>query len=171
MKREPNLDFQLLANKPRITENFQIEVKNRLKKFKWKGQAPVNIVLKDKHGNVIFEQSDIEKKWTEYIEDLFNDGRPGDIDLSPEDDDSGAGYTLESEVEEAMRKMKNRKAPGNYKILREIMLTACGNFWCQKDLHPPEQNLSRWTHSHTNEIITVYSNSKENRILNLSLSS
>ena len=74
-----------------------------------KKNTGVQACIKDKEGNILFEKEKIEERWTEYIKDLYGDeDRPAEVII---DGDEGPAFMTE-EVKYAMKRMKNRKAPG-----------------------------------------------------------
>ena len=74
-----------------------------------KKNTGVQACIKDKEGNILFEKEKIEERWTEYIKDLYGDeDRPAEVNI---DGDEGPSFMTE-EVKYAMKRMKNRKAPG-----------------------------------------------------------
>ena len=65
--------------------------------------------MKDRDGNMLFEQEEIGKRWIEYISELYDDKDRGD---KPVFGCNVGPIFLKSEVENARRKMKDRKACG-----------------------------------------------------------
>ena len=57
-----------------------------------------NSCIKNKEGKVLFDQQEIQDRWTEYIERLFNDER-GEI---PELENLNAPIILKEEVKKAI---------------------------------------------------------------------
>ena len=84
---------------------------------------PANTAIKKKDGKVIIDQEEILKKWVEYIGDLFSDEQKEKTMWQADEDLTGNG-TLKSEIEAALKEMKNQNSPGNDKISKE-MLTRC----------------------------------------------
>ena len=71
--------------------------------------ARTQACIKDKNGNILFEKEKIEERWTEYIKELYEDkNRPEEVKI---EGDEGPAFMC-SEVKHAMKRMKNRKAPG-----------------------------------------------------------
>ena len=69
----------------------------------------VQMCIKDKNGNILFEKENIEERWCEYIKELYDDkDRPDQV---PVDNVEGPPI-LTSEVIYAMKRMKSGKAPG-----------------------------------------------------------
>ena len=68
-----------------------------------------NQCIKDKKGNILFEKELIDERWTEYITELYDDQeRIEDMKV-----ENIQGPTmLKSEIVHALKRMKNRKAPG-----------------------------------------------------------
>ena len=72
--------------------------------------------IKDKLGNLLFEKESIDDRWMEYIQELYDDQqRIADIVVN---DLNGPAIT-KSEILHALRRMKNRKAPGIDEITTE----------------------------------------------------
>ena len=72
-------------------------------------KAGIQACIKDKLGNILFEKEKIEERWTEYIKELYEDkDRPAEVNI---EGDEGPAFMVE-EVKYAMKRMKNRKAPG-----------------------------------------------------------
>ena len=75
--------------------------------------------IKDKEGNILFEEEEIEKRWMEYIEELYSDERcetPPQIDETDEGED-----ILLDEIKSAVKDLKNGKAPGLDNITSEML--------------------------------------------------
>ena len=74
-----------------------------------KKKSGIQACIKDKEGNILFEKEKIEARWTEYIKELYDDeDRPVEFII---EGDEGPAFMTE-EVKYAMKRMKNRKAPG-----------------------------------------------------------
>ena len=63
--------------------------------------------IKDKKREILFEKEDIKKRWAEYVEELFHDDREEKSDIVGDEELE----ILQSEVETALNRMKDRKAP------------------------------------------------------------
>ena len=82
-----------------------------------------NIAPKKKDRKVVIDQEEVLKRRIEYIDDLFRDEQK-EKTMRQEDEDLTGNKILKSEIEAALKEMKNQKSPGNDKISRE-MLTNC----------------------------------------------
>ncbi|CAG5114715.1 unnamed protein product, partial [Candidula unifasciata] len=79
--------------------------------------------LESKDGDLLMGQSNIINRWTEYIEELYDDNRP-DVELQTNND---GPPIMTAKVEDAILHMKKGKAPGPDNIsLEEI--EALGDF-------------------------------------------
>ena len=65
--------------------------------------------IKDKDGNMLFDKEEVEKRWTEYIRELYDD--PNRADPEPIEIGEGPDITVD-EVKYALKLMGARKAPG-----------------------------------------------------------
>ena len=65
--------------------------------------------IKDKQGNLLFDKEEVEKRWTEYIKELYDD--PNRVEAEPIEVGEGPKLTVE-EVKNALKKMGARKAAG-----------------------------------------------------------
>ena len=102
----------------RCDELLQLEKSNNAKEMHRKvkevtgtkkKKTCVQMCIKDKNGNILFEKEKIEERWCEYIKELYDDkDRPDQV---PVDDVEGPPI-LTSEVIYAMKRMKSGKAPG-----------------------------------------------------------
>ena len=73
--------------------------------------------IKDKNGNMLFDENEIKKIWEEYVTTLYNETRGNPPDVM---NDEGEEIML-SEVEEAIRDLKDKKAPGKDDITAEMV--------------------------------------------------
>ena len=102
---------------------------SKIKYMTKKTCAAANSALRNKKGEIVFDNHDILARWVDYIGELFQDDRqelPSDVDKEL----TGPPILL-SEIQEALRKMKYGKAVGNDKINKE-MLTAIDNLGINK---------------------------------------
>ena len=76
-----------------------------------------NSCIKNKEGKVLFDQQEIQDRWTEYIEGLFNDER-GEI---PEMENLNGPIILKEEVKKAIDTLRPGKAPGEDEITTEML--------------------------------------------------
>ena len=70
--------------------------------------------LKDKNGNILMEKSDILKRWSEYIEELFEDNRVSIPQISK---DMQGPCILKDEVAAAINKLKKIRLQDQTKFL------------------------------------------------------
>jgi len=86
-------------------------------------------VIKDKNGKMISDQDEVKRRWTEYFQELYNPKTATDqrvLDALPEggrSEDIPANI-MRDEVEAAIRRLKNNKAPGIDNITAEEIQTA-----------------------------------------------
>lgn len=81
--------------------------------------------IKSRDGNILFDQEEIQKRWVEYIGELYDDNRG---QQHQEYARLGEGpELLQEEVKQAIRQMKNGKAAGIDEITTE-MLKALDNY-------------------------------------------
>jgi len=84
-----------------------------------------NIGIKDSQGNRIIEQSQVLKIWENYITELYD--RPNQLEtLEVEtkeevDTDNKGSYILQSEVDKAIKEMRNKKATGDDEVPGDVL--------------------------------------------------
>jgi len=105
----------------------------KTKELGWKEpQGIQNIGIEDSQGNRRAEQSQVQKIWENYITELHDrPNRPVTLGVEPEEEvdaDEEGPYILQSEVEKAIKEMRNKKATGDdnapgdvLKLFGEIM--------------------------------------------------
>jgi hypothetical protein len=84
-----------------------------------------NIGIEDSQGNRIIEQNQVLKIWESYITELHDrPNRPETLEVEPEQevvaDDKGP-YILKSEVEKAIKEMRNKKATGDDDVPGDVL--------------------------------------------------
>jgi len=89
----------------------------KTKELGWKEtQGIQNIGIEDSQGNRIVEQSQVLIVWENYITELHDrPNRPVTLKVEPEEEvdaDEKGPYILQSEVEKAIKEMRNKKATG-----------------------------------------------------------
>ncbi|GFS12813.1 endonuclease-reverse transcriptase [Elysia marginata] len=94
-----------------------------IKKFTSNKRTSSGGCVKNKKGDMLFETDEIMKRWTEYVEDLFDDTRS---ELGVHSFLQGQDI-LSTEVESALHHKTNGKASGIDNISKE-MLQAMGDF-------------------------------------------
>ena len=87
----------------------------KTKELGWKeNQGIQNIGIENSQGNRRVEQSQVLKIWENYITELYDrPNRPDTLEVEPEqevDTDEKGLYILQSEVEKAIKKMRNKNA-------------------------------------------------------------
>jgi hypothetical protein len=88
------------------------------KELDWKEtQGIQNIGIEDSQGNRIVEQSQVLKIWENNITELHDrPNRPEILEVEPEEEvdaDEKSPHILQSEVEKAIKEMRNKKATGD----------------------------------------------------------
>ena len=82
--------------------------------------------VKDKNGKILHEKQDICNRWKEYISELYSETSHPDVSLNSTVDHSELEPDiLIDEVREAIKNLKNKKAPGEDGVVSE-MLKASG---------------------------------------------
>jgi hypothetical protein len=88
-------------------------------------QGIQNIGTEDSRGNRIVEQSQVLKIWENYITELYDrPKRPETLDIEPEeevDTDEIGRYILQSEVEKAIKEVRNKKATGDDDVPGDVL--------------------------------------------------
>jgi len=87
----------------------------KTKELGWKEtQGIQNFGIGDSQGNRIVDQRQVLKIWENYVTELYaRPNRPETLEVEPEeevDTDEKGPYILQSEVEKAIKEMRNRKA-------------------------------------------------------------
>ena len=93
------------------------EQHKKVKELTNRKSRPPSSAIKDKAGEILFEPEDIQKRWMEYMEELFDDER-GEM---PDIEDMDGPDILKEEVEAALRSMNDGKAPGGDSISAEML--------------------------------------------------
>jgi len=91
----------------------------------WKEtQAIQNIGIEDSQGNRIVDQRQVLKIWENYVTELYDrPNRPETLEVEPKEEaDTDKGpYILKSEVEKAIKEMRNRKATGDDDVPGDVL--------------------------------------------------
>jgi hypothetical protein len=96
------------------------------KELGWKKtQGIQNIGIEDSHRNRRADQRQVLKIWMNYVTVLCDrPNRPETLEVEPEevvDTEEKSPYILQSEVEKAIKEMRNRKATGDDDIPGEVL--------------------------------------------------
>eukprot|EP00795_Rhopilema_esculentum_P005005 gene5005-110_t len=83
-----------------------------------KKKSKGNECIKNKEGNILFNESDIKKRWQEYESELFDDNRDDTYDTITNGEEADM---LESEITKALQCMKTSKSPGVDEINTEML--------------------------------------------------
>ena len=76
--------------------------------------------IKDKQGNVLFDEEDIVQRWAEYVEELYGDSNRT-RDQPPLDAELSGSSILLAEVRNAVLQLKCGKAPGPDAVYTEYL--------------------------------------------------
>ena len=105
----------------------------KTKELGWKEtQGIQNIGIEDCQGNRIVDQSQVLKIWGNYITELYDrPNRPETLEVEPEeevDTEEKGPYILQSELEKAIKEMRNKKATGDVDVPGDVLklLGECG---------------------------------------------
>jgi len=95
----------------------------KTKELGWKEtQGIQDIGIQDSQGNRIVDQRHVLKVWEDYVTELHN--QPETLEVEPEeevDTDEKGPYILQSEVEKAIKEMRNRKATGDDDVPGDVL--------------------------------------------------
>jgi hypothetical protein len=98
----------------------------KTKELSWKENHEIqNIGIGHSQGNAIIDQRRVLKIWENYITDLYDRAnRPEDIEVESEaevDEDVKGPYILQSEVEKAIKEMRDKKATGDDDVPGDVL--------------------------------------------------
>ena len=98
----------------------------KTKELGWKEtQGIQNIGIEDRQGNRIVDQRQVFKIWKNYVTELYDrPNRPETLEVEPEeevDTDEKGPYISKSEVEKAIKEMRNRKATGDDDVPGDVL--------------------------------------------------
>jgi len=98
----------------------------KTKELGWKEtQGIQNIGIEDSQGNRIVDQRQVLKIWENYVSELYDPPNgPETLEVEPEeevDTDEKGPYILLSEVEKAIKKMRNKKATGDNDVPGDVL--------------------------------------------------
>jgi hypothetical protein len=81
--------------------------------------------FEDSQGNIIVDQKQVLKIWESYVAELYDRAnRPENLNVEPEDEvgaDHKGPHILHSEVEKAIKEMRDKKATGDDDIPVEVL--------------------------------------------------
>jgi len=135
-KSRPRWDLEkLYAQRQRVEDTLEEEFHRtgrydlmymKTKELGWKmTQGIQNNGNKDFQGNSIIDQKQVLKICENYVTELYDSpNRPETAEVEPEeevDTDEEGPYILQSEVEKAIREMRNRKATGDDEVPRDVL--------------------------------------------------
>jgi hypothetical protein len=97
----------------------------KTKELGWKEiQGIKNIGIEDSKGKRIGEQIQVLKIWENYISELYDrSNRPETLKVEPEDEadtDEKGPYIFQSEVEKAVKEIRNKKAIGDGDVTGDV---------------------------------------------------
>ena len=98
----------------------------KTKELGWKeNQGIQNIGIEDSQGNRRVEQSQVLKIWENYITELHDrPNRQETLEVEPEEEvdaDEKGSYILQSEVQKAIKEMRNKKATGDDDVPGDVL--------------------------------------------------
>ena len=102
----------------------------KIREITGKKRTQRSTVIKDIDGTVLTDRNDVLNRWKQYVGDLYRDGDREMLEL--EECEAGPAI-LKSEIAEAVRQMKWRKAEGSDGIVVE-MIEAAGDIAIDKVL-------------------------------------
>jgi hypothetical protein len=99
----------------------------KTKELGWKEtQGIQNIGIEDSQRSRIIEQGQVLKIWKNYITELHDrPNRPKNLDVEPEEEedaDEKGPYILQSEVERAIKEIRNKKATRNDDVPGDVLI-------------------------------------------------
>ena len=101
----------------------------KTKELDWKvTQGIQHIDIEDSQGNRIVDQKQVLKIWENYVTELYDrPNRLETLEVEPDeevDTDEKGPYILQSEVEKAIKEMRNKKSTGD-----DDVLEMCSSYW------------------------------------------
>ena len=117
-------------------------------------QGIQSIGIEDSQGNRIVDQRQVLKIWENYITELYDwPNRPETLEVEPEeevDTDEEGPHILQSEVEKAIKEMRNRKATGDGDIPGDVIkLLGEGGLKILTKLNNTIYNTGEWPQDFT----------------------
>ena len=106
--------------------NFKEQMYMKTKELGRKeNQGIQNIGIEDSQGNRIVERSQVLKVWENYITELHDrPNRPVNLEVEPEDEvdaEKKGPYILRSEVEKAIKEMRNKETTGDDGVPGDVL--------------------------------------------------
>uniref|UniRef100_A0A8D8YBX5 Craniofacial development protein 2 n=1 Tax=Cacopsylla melanoneura TaxID=428564 RepID=A0A8D8YBX5_9HEMI len=92
---------------------------NIIKKYFGERKMKVN-TIEDENGRLLFENQEIAKRWKTYVENLYEENDEME-ELEEEENDNGGNDITREEFDEAMKRLKPRKACGIDEIPAELI--------------------------------------------------
>lgn len=114
--QEKCIEIEILQQKH---DNFNLYKKIKEATGKHQRRSP-GIIL-DSDDNIIIETDKKLTRWKEYMEELFGDGNNENTDNVPTVVDEEGPTITQDEVESAIKRLKNNKAPGPDQIHGEVL--------------------------------------------------
>jgi len=98
----------------------------KIKELGWKETKVIqNIGIEGSQGNRIIEQIQVLKMWENYIKEIHDrPNRPETLEVEPEEEvdaDVKGPYILQSEVEKAIKEMRNKNATGDDDVPGDVL--------------------------------------------------
>ena len=107
---------------------------------------PRDIGIEDSQGNRIVNQKQVLKIWENYVTELYDrPNRPETLEVEPEevDTDEKGPNILQSEVEKAIKEMRNKKAKEMMMYWRCAQVT--GRRWFENIDNTNQHRIRNWT--------------------------
>ena len=112
----------------RLSNRDAKDMHKKIRELTNRNQCSNSGCIKAKDGSVLLEKEEILERWSEYIEELFDDNRTALPELRK---NISGPKILKSEIEAAINKIKKNKAQGPDNIVIE-MIQATGDFGIDK---------------------------------------
>ena len=94
------------------------EMHNKMKELTSKNtKKKASGCIKDKNGNILFNQEEIAARWVEYITELYEDHR----EQMPKFEVTSGANIMKEEIQKALKSMKDGKATGTDKLPAEAL--------------------------------------------------
>ena len=96
------------------------EMHNKVKELTFKNpKKKASSCIKDKDGNILFDQEKIADRWVEYITELYEDDR----EQMPKFQVTSGESIMKDEIQKAIKSMKDWKAAGADELPAEALST------------------------------------------------